>query len=83
MRRKSPVRQSRPTPQSSKEAEKDSERYEAFREAIMSDIVTSRVFEERALKRLFREWINANPAEYQPVLLRVIADISCDLDIPQ
>lgn len=47
----------------------------------MSDIVASRAFEEKAMKRLFRDWTNANPAAYQPVLQRCIADISADLEI--
>lgn len=72
---------SRPSTNKGPDIERDSERYVAFKDAIMSDIVTSRAFEEKAMKRLFRDWTNANPAAYQPVLQRCIADISADLEI--
>jgi len=57
----------------------DAERYAAFREAILSDIHTHRIYQDAHLKQLFRRWLEANPVEFHPVLLKAIEDVQAEL----
>ena len=55
--------------------------YITFKRAIENEIVENRITSERALKRLFRDYLKHNDPQYKPVLRKVIADLKVEWDV--
>jgi hypothetical protein len=58
------------------------ERTAAFKEAIMADIIKSRVYRDDELQKLYSRWLTANPTAYMPALIQAISEVQAQLDAP-